>query len=509
MSIEPSFHIPVNIQGKNIEVTFIKSDKGYTYECSDERVRDIVEKALQSHPKNETELRGKVSQLQTEFAFETLQKTAAGREFSSWLTAFNTGPLPLKEVHTRWQTPPDRLERDRHFHYYTGGYDLIAIEELDENHVVCLLKEKYSDQYVQVQLATENGKLTAFQVHAVSSPFKIERLNEKELIPFIENYVNNLIERGLFSGTVLIAKGNNELLSVSGGKLPEGDGSDLQFNMGSMNKMFTAIGILQLVEKGMIALDSPIGTVLKNLHPDVAKITFRQLLHHHGGVGDIFDIKEDLFATQDFIDRLNDRGLVEPIGEFHYSNYGFVLMGAAIEELTNMTYYDYVQRNILNKAGMTSTQFPFRTEQAENRAVGYMRDLNQEDCPLVENTEKLPLRGTPAGGGYSTARDLLHFANALEQGVLLDPSLLKTAERDAVPTGWGEQYGLGFFVGDSWYGHTGVAEGINDNFKIFPSSGYYVIILANMDRPAAERVADFIQARLPSAKQQMKNTIRS
>jgi CubicO group peptidase (beta-lactamase class C family) len=116
---------------------------------------------------------------------------------------------------------------------------------------------------------------------------------------------------------------------------------------------------------------------------------------------------------------------------------------------------------------------------------------------LVDNIEKLPLRGTPAGGGYSTARDLLHFANALEQGVLLDPSLLKTAERDAVPTGWGEQYGLGFFVGDSWYGHTGVAEGINGNFKIFPSSGYNVIILANMDRPAAERVADFIQARLP------------
>jgi CubicO group peptidase (beta-lactamase class C family) len=115
------------------------------------------------------------------------------------------------------------------------------------------------------------------------------------------------------------------------------------------------------------------------------------------------------------------------------------------------------------------------------------------------------MRGSPAGGGYSTALDELSFANALTKHQLLDKAHTEMLIANPIKTNWNDRYGFGFAtspenVEPRWFGHSGGAEGINSSLKIYPDSGYTVIVMSNLDKPAAERVADFIEERMPALK---------
>jgi hypothetical protein len=116
------------------------------------------------------------------------------------------------------------------------------------------------------------------------------------------------------------------------------------------------------------------------------------------------------------------------------------------------------------------------------------------------NNDTLPYRGTSAGGGYSTVRDLLKFADALEQHKLLDAHYAELLTTGKVEEGFGK-YAYGFeekVVNDTrCFGHGGGAPGMNGDLQICPASGYVVAVLANLDPPAATRISDFISSRMP------------
>ncbi len=149
--------------------------------------------------------------------------------------------------------------------------------------------------------------------------------------------------------------------------------------MGSMNKMFTAVATLQLVEAGKLALDDPIGKHLPD-YPNrelASKVTVRHLLTHTGGTGDIFgpDYDENRLKLRDhsdYVDLYGSRPLAfEPGSRWEYSNYGFVLLGALIEAASGVSYYDYVREHVFRPAGMTSTDSLPESEDVPGRAVGY------------------------------------------------------------------------------------------------------------------------------------------
>ena len=108
-----------------------------------------------------------------------------------------------------------------------------------------------------------------------------------------------------------------------------------------------------------------------------------------------------------------------------------------------------------------------------------------------------------AGGGDSTVGDLLKFANALKSNVLLSPAMTETVTTGKVetPRGPGEKYGYGFEDargnGRRVVGHGGGAPGMNGDFSILWDSGYTVVVLANLDPPAAEKVARYVRQQLP------------
>jgi D-alanyl-D-alanine carboxypeptidase len=317
---------------------------------------------------------------------------------------------------------------------------------------------------------------------------------------------------GTFSGAVVVTRENQGVFEGACG-LADRERSVpntmlTQFRVGSMNKMLTAVAVLQLVQAGKVQLDEPFGTYVSN-YPNVemaSTVTLHHLLTHTGGTGDIFGPqfnanRLNLRDTDDYLELYGSRALqFEPGSQFSYSNYGFMLLGAVIERVSGMSYDDYVAANVLAPAGMTATGAAPETSVVPDRSVGYM----MQGGVLVSNASILPYRGTPAGGWYSTVGDFARFATALLEHRLLDPAhttLLLSGKVNMGPTDI-VQYAYGFMdrfqVGRRLAGHGGGFPGMNGELTFEPAGGYTIVVLSNFDPPTATNLEAWILSNLPS-----------
>lgn len=316
---------------------------------------------------------------------------------------------------------------------------------------------------------------------------------------------------GEFAGAVLVARDGRTLFEGAYGLADRERGVPntplTQFRIGSMNKMLTAVAALQLVQAGTLQLDAPIGTYLPD-YPNAAvasQVTLHHLLTHTGGTGDIFGPaffanRTALRTVDDYLRLYGARDLQFAPGTKHvYSNYGFLLLGAVVERVSGASYYDHVATRVLAPAGMTATASAPEDSIVPLRSVGYTRQGAQG--ALASNAPTLPYRGTPAGGGYSTVGDLARFAVALRQHRLLDPTHTALLLAGKVPAAPGRSYAYGFMDrvvgGRRFVGHGGGAPGMNGDLAFEPDGGYVVVVLSNLDPPAAQRVSSFILDQLP------------
>jgi D-alanyl-D-alanine carboxypeptidase len=328
-------------------------------------------------------------------------------------------------------------------------------------------------------------------------------------IESVKAVVRRMAAADQFSGAVLIAKNGRLIFRQAYGladrerRIP--NTVNTRFRIGSMNKMFTAVAIMQLVEARKVELSAPVGEYLTDYpNKDVAtKVTIRQLLTHTGGTGDIFGPdfdahRDELRTLSDYVGLYGRRGLdFDPGSRWAYSNYGFILLGSVIEEVTGQSYYDYVSTHIFEPAGMTRTGSLPEDEAVPERAVGYTKPPGT--TKWVPNTDTLPYRGTSAGGGYSTVVDLARFAEALLSHRLLSRKYTEQLIAGKVEAFAGEKYAYGFEDrrdnrGNGSVGHGGGAPGMNGDLRIYLKSGYVVVALANMDPPAAQRVTEWVCA---------------
>jgi len=322
---------------------------------------------------------------------------------------------------------------------------------------------------------------------------------------------------GRFAGAVLVARGQERILEGAYGLADRERGIanrlSTRFRHGSMSKMFTGVAVGQLIQAGKVDPAAPVGTYLSDYpNRDVAaRVSIHHLLTHVGGTGDIFvpeylSRREQVRTIADYLALLGQRELrFEPGTRFEYSNYGFILLGAVIETVSGQSYYDYVDGHVFAPAGMSRTGSLPEESAVADLAVGYTR-YESEDGQERPNTETLPYRGSPAGGGYSTVEDLWRFAAALIGHQLLDAhhtQLVTTAQGNV---GWeGRCAGYGFFCnpvcGTSarTFGHKGGAPGMSGDLGIFPESGYVVAALSNLDPPTADGASNYICCRLPVA----------
>jgi D-alanyl-D-alanine carboxypeptidase len=375
-----------------------------------------------------------------------------------------------------------------------AGVDDIRFEPLDAN-------------------AKARIELPATQAPARAVGLVLHRMTEAGAMRALSARAERLAGEDEFSGAVLVAKDDRVLFSHAYGLADRKNGIRntlrTRFRIGSMNKMFTAVAILQLVEAGKVTLTAPLGTYLPDYpNRDVAsKVTIHQLLTHTGGTGDIFGPDFDAHRQQlrtlaDYVKLYGKRGLeFQPGSRWGYSNYGFILLGAVIERVTGHGYYDYVQQHIYAPAGMTRTGSLPENHAVADRSIGYTRPPGATGW--APNTDTLPYRGTSAGGGYSTVEDLARFAHALLSHKLLGPNSTKLLITGKVKTGPGARYAYGFedardADGNGWVGHGGGAPGMNGDLKIYPKTGYVVAVLTNIDPPAAQRISEYLDPRLPT-----------
>jgi D-alanyl-D-alanine carboxypeptidase len=341
----------------------------------------------------------------------------------------------------------------------------------------------------------------------------LHRMTEADALKALSARADKLAREDELSGAVLVAKDNRVLFGHAYGladrksRIP--NTLRTRFRIGSMNKMFTAVAILQLVQAGKVKLTAPLGTYLPD-YPNrkvATKVTIHQLLTHTAGTGDIFGPdfdahRSELRTLADYVKLYGKRGLdFEPGSQWAYSNYGFILLGALIERVTGHSYYDYVQAHIYAPAGMTRSGSLPEDRAVPDRSIGYTRPPGT--TAWAPNTDTLPYRGTSAGGGYSTVGDLARFAHALLSHKLLSPDSTKLLITGKVATGAGTRYAYGFEDardpdGNGWVGHGGGAPGMNGDLKIYPKSGYVVAVLTNIDPPAGQRISEYLDRALPT-----------
>ena len=444
----------------------------------------------------------------------------SARQFAAWLDAFNSGDREryAKFLADSFPSRLDSLDKAMAFRERTGGLDLRKLERVSATEASALVQERDSDQFARAELtvdATEPHVITSLNLAAVPRPaeFPIARLTEDEAITGIQDVLRGAAAADRFSGTVLIEKNGRVLFSRAYGLADRERGipNTLQtrFRVGSMNKMFTGVAVLQLVEAGKVKLTASVGEYLTGYrNRDVAdRVTIHHLLTHTGGTGGMFGPefqahRLELRTLDDYVRLYGGRGPeFEPGSRWRYSNYGYILLGAVIEKVAGQTYYDYVQTHIYEPAQMTATGSQPEDQPVPGRSAGYMKPPGPGE--RVPNTETLPYRGTSAGGGYSTAGDMTRFARALLGHQLLRPDSTQLLITGKTELGPGARYAYGFedyrdTDGNGSVGHNGAAPGMNGHLRIYPRSGYITVVLANMDPPAAQRIAVWLDARLPA-----------
>jgi D-alanyl-D-alanine carboxypeptidase len=452
----------------------------------------------------------------TESEAAAARKGAPFRQFSAWLDAFNSGDKTRIGQFLEANYPSMKVDAQMNFRERTGGFELRALEQASATSLVGLVQERGSDQFARFVLvveATEPNKITRFGITGIPRPadFPMKAMSEAEVIAALREKMEKDAAADRFAGAVLLAKGGKVLFSQAYGQADRekkvANTLDTRFRIGSMNKMITAVSVLQLVQAGKIKLTDPLGKYITDYpNQDVAtKVTIHQLLTHTGGTGDFFGPefnahRLELKTLNDYVALFGKRGpAFEPGSRWVYSNYGMVLAGVVVEGVSKQSYYEYVAEHVYKPAGMILTGSEPESDAVPGRSVGYMKP--QGASAWTPNTDTLPYRGTSAGGGYSTVGDLMKFADALMGHKLLNAEYTELLIKGKVDSGGGRMYAYGFEDerkdGGGAVGHSGGAPGMSGDLRIYPQSGYVVAVLSNLDPPAATQVSAFLDPRLP------------
>jgi len=421
----------------------------------------------------------------------------AGRHAEAWFEAFNKGDEAMREYIRKHvasealkrRSLDDRMEIYQGMRSERGTVTPLEVEEFTESRVKAIARGARGGRFAITFLCEEEPPHGLLNLRVEDLPPEegtpegmddggyseapLPRMTPVQVTAALRSMMDSLAHADAFSGAVLLAKGDRVLLRRAYGLASRRFGTpnrpDTKFNLGSINKAFTRLAIEQLAGQGKLKLDDTIDRYVPEYPREAAsKITIQMLLDHRAGVPDIFGPKyatadrTGLRTVADYVELIRDQPLqFEPGTRQAYSNGGYVLLGAVIEKITGTSYFDYVRKNIYEVAGMKDTDSYELDDPIANVAAGYTKESGR-GTGWRESFTRQPGRGSPAGGGYSTVDDLLRFAQALRSGKL----------------GTHGEGGMGI---------AGGAPGINA--MLLMERDWTLIALANMDPPAAERVA--------------------
>jgi CubicO group peptidase (beta-lactamase class C family) len=302
----------------------------------------------------------------------------------------------------------------------------------------------------------------------------------------LAQHVRTAATRAGFSGEVAVARHGRIVYTHGYGLANRARARrvtlDTAFNLASMGKMFTGVAAAQLVQAGKLRFDDRIGKYLPQLPTRMRSITVAQLLDHTSGLGDFFGdpgyerLRPTLTTLKAYLPLVRrERLRFKPGTRWSYSNSGFLLAGLVIEKVSGERYDAYLARHVWKPAGMRHAGCYEPSRLPAFAAIGY------EDGG-ASNTPTLAPAGTSAGGCYSSARDLLAFARALEDGRLVSRALTKAITTSKVRAPGGG-YGYGFGIRGTTIWHNGGAPGAAGELDINPKLGIVAVTLGNVSPP--------------------------
>lgn len=411
------------------------------------------------------------------------------------------------------------------FHNDNKEFNLYEVKSFSETQIVFTLWAPETNNLLSIELLIESKKTHKIELLGIRPADKIsdkEKVqshtkevkitSKKELVEFVNGYIQKLVENDEFSGAVLIAKNGNPIYKKAFGLANKSynvpNKLDTKFNLGSMNKMFTGVAIMQLLQEGKLNINDKVGAILPD-YPNKKvreEVTIHQLLTHTSGMGlywrEYFESSKttEIKTVSDYDGLFNQNPLLfEPGERFSYSNCGPIVLGLIIEKLSGLTYDEYIRKNITNPSGMENTDCYDISIPVENLAIGYTDGAAVgEDYKFRHNNLFMnPPKGGPAGGGYSTVEDLLKFDIALRSNLLMEKKYFDLMTSGKVERTETVKYSYLFqeeFVNEHRIiGHSGGEAGVNAHFSMYMDLGYTVIILSNYDPPVSEKIAKKIK----------------
>lgn len=424
-----------------------------------------------------------------------IPNTAAGKVFAEFLRAYNSGDINLMRRFFLEHDPnADQAQRTRSVELRAswlanvykdyGRLTLRGVELSSDYEITALCQAEITEGWSRIPL-----KVTAELPHALTTVGFInarrpagasagrQKRGTAEIVRRFNIYMEKVAAADKFAGVVLIAKSRKPIFVKAYGLSDKSSGRpnriETKFNLASMNKMFTSIAIAQLAERGKLSFNDPVSKFFPDFPNKHAaeRITIHHLLTHTSGLADYFDKKEYQSAKQEAGGQLkrpkdyfpffaSDPLAFEPGEKWEYSNAGFNVLGAIIEQVSGQSYLDYVTEHIFKPAGMNNTD---------------------------------PSAGSAAGGALSTVGDLLKFDKVFRNYKILSKRYTAIILTPKVDTAWGTKYGYGFgserVNGKRIVGHGGDSIGISTEFDMYLDQGYTVIVLSNYDTPAAANIS--------------------
>ena len=335
------------------------------------------------------------------------------------------------------------------------------------------------------------------------------------LIARIDSIILAPINAGKVAGAgVAVVKGADTILIKGYGKadlefdIPMPD--DAMFEIGSVTKQFTAVGIMQLVEQGKLSLDDDLTKFFPNYPVRGQKIPVRRLLDHTSGIKGYTEIPE--FGTLRALKKSKDT-LVTIFSRYPfdfapgdaevYNNSAYFLAGMIIEKVSGMSYADYVQKNMFDKVGMTRSRYCSENAIVERRAHGY----DAADSGKLVRAAYLDHTWPYAAGSLcSTPGDLVKWNQALHGGkVLSAESYAELIKPDALNDGTVLRYAKGLalvpLAGRRAIWHDGGINGFISLNRWIPDDSLSVIVLWNStggDLDVGEKIVEAVLGPAPA-----------
>lgn len=327
--------------------------------------------------------------------------------------------------------------------------------------------------------------------------------NPETLSDQIDDYVssfNQTVTGYQINGTIMVVKDNKIVVNNSYGKADFQDNIPFSnrtvFRLCSITKLFTAVAIMQLVEKGVIHLQDPVANYIPQQYRG-DDLTIHHLLTHTSGIVSHSGVDPLQFHTREAVLAGITRKplLFEPGTDWNYSNSDFNLLAVIIEKATGLSYSDYMKKYIFEPAGMENTGCDSSRDKIPYLATGY-KYLDSKFTKIRENDLSFAFG---AGEIYSTAKDLYYFDQAFYSGILLSEAFMKELfHNQAGISKYGEEYGYGSTIGSlnghKWYGHAGNLLSYASYYVRFPEKKISIYILLNTWFPYNHQLRSAISA---------------